>query len=84
MKFGYMLSAFAAVLLLTGGVMVQPATAATSGHNAWCMRAPSMGKMSCRYKTLAACQKFEKAENGSCVRNPNLAKRKTRSTTGMH
>ena len=84
MKFRYLLSAAAAAMLLIGGATFQPANAApTSGHRAWCATSPIMSKMSCRYNTLAKCKKFVKASNGSCVRNPNMAKGKSRSTTGM-
>jgi Protein of unknown function (DUF3551) len=84
MKLRYLLSGAAGAALLMGGVAVQPAAAApTSGHQAWCLKAPSMGKTACRYKTLAQCEKYEKAGNGQCVRNPSLAKRKTPTTSGM-
>jgi Protein of unknown function (DUF3551) len=84
MKFRYLLSAAAGAALLMGGAALQPANAAaTSGHQAWCLKTSMSGKTACRYRTLTECKKAEAGGTNACVRNPKFAKRKMPSTKGM-
>jgi hypothetical protein len=60
--------------------------AATRGHQKWCASTDHPGNqlnVSCRYDTLAACNKAATPTGGKCIINPKWASIKKNSTTGM-
>lgn len=87
MKFGLTTAAFAAGALAIA-MSASPASAAASmGHRKWCASTDNPSnqyKISCRYNTLAACNKAAVPTGGKCIVNPKWASiHHKKSTTGM-
>ncbi len=76
-----------AVAMSVSPMSVSPASAAASrGHQKWCASTAHPGNqlnVSCRYDTLAACNKAATPTGGKCIVNPKWASMKKGSTTGM-
>lgn len=87
MKLAFTTATLAAGALAVA-MSVSPASAAASmGHQKWCVKnihqTGNQLNASCRYSTLAACNKAATPTSGKCFVNPKWASIHKKSTTGM-